>query len=165
MEDVKQLSSSPIKKQLTPTREHPLCDLAEITHEADEVYSSEEELVKNNRETEKDVGNNGKKLKNDENRNKVDQFNNWHIDDNQNQSSLLPVVSNTNVKTEMLTKESTSNDEVKRVKSSIMRIKNQKALKMFQSAPVKSVIENDGFESDTMEKMDGNENGFVCLTI
>lgn len=162
------MSTSPLKnKALTPTHEHPLQDLDKSTD--DMMYDDSDEDL----EREQKYGG----RKNDENKNQVKKEEASSkesncIDDNQNQLLKKSELSAASFDTLVHARHTTDDSE------SIVTKKEPTFYEKHYEAPSKenntfnshggmvkqnkTVIENEGFESDAMERFEG-KNCFKCL--
>lgn len=168
---IHKVSTSPIKKPLTPTNNHPLQNLQEVRHEQQHPEEDEDD-------DDVDYFYEQKTAKNDENRNKVNymMLNNKNtinlnnnkneimeqIDDNQNDSNSTttkaPETHETG--TGIVTKELEPDQVVRRQKKANATQKsNQRAsfpmITKQQTNNKPTTVENPGFEGSDIEKLEG----------
>lgn len=171
---IHKVSTSPIKKPLTPTNNHPLQNSEEVRHEKHEEDDHDDYFYEQ------------KTAKNDENRNKVNymMLNNKNninlnnnkndimeqIDDNQNDSDTTmtkPAEATHETGTGIVTKELEPDQVVRRQKkvannaSNATQKSNQRAsFPMITKTNYKpTTVENPGFECSDIEKLEGE---IVC---
>ncbi|XP_063702581.1 kinesin-like protein KIF13B isoform X3 [Culicoides brevitarsis] len=159
---IHKVSTSPIKKPLTPTNNHPLQNLREIHQETEAINEDEqdEDFYEE------------KLTKNDENRNKINNMmlnsntininlnnNSDEIDDNQNDSKSTTTTT-TNVEDEMqeigtgiVTKELKGDQVVRRQKKTSQKSSNQRASFPMITKTKPTTVENPGFECSDTEKL------------
>lgn len=137
-----------MRKSLTPTNEHPLQNLSKVYNNDEGIYDSDEDY-----ELEKP------KKQNDENKNDINKSTNNCIDDNQNQISrqnnALPAPVNNVVGSSDTTKTESSSNKIPKLPNK-SEAQNQESEFFTNTKKNKAVIENEGFESDVMERLDGN---------